>query len=192
MVNEVNFCDNRGWHKNRCKDSEYSQKSCEMFQPMDNYRKKVRFDRPYGTGAALNSESSNCSPDLCVSSQVSSETDKDKSSQQPSIICGSFMQIMVNPMRLQDHEITAWLDRLVEAKENRQDKRQHPYRNYRKPYNEGKQPGDKWSKPQLRNRVKPAQELEVQQIMDNFNCQYNDAVEAVDLYNLDVEECTSA
>ena len=28
------------------------------------------------------------------------------------------------------------------------------------------------------------------QTMDNFNCEYDDVVEAVDLYNLDVEECT--
>ena len=48
------------------------------------------------------------------------------------------------------------------------------------------------SKPPLRNQIKPAQELEVQQIMDNFNCEYDDVVEAVDLYNLDVEECTTA
>ena len=47
-------------------------------------------------------------------------------------------------------------------------------------------------KPPLRNRIKPAQELEVQQIMDNFNCEYDDVVEAVDLYNLDVEECMTA
>ena len=40
--------------------------------------------------------------------------------------------------------------------------------------------------------LKPAQELEIQQIMDNFNCEYDNVVEAVDLYNLDVEECTTA
>ena len=28
--------------------------------------------------------------------------------------------------------------------------------------------------------------------MDNFNCEYDDVVEAVDLYNLDVEKCTTA
>ena len=95
-------------------------------------------------------------------------------------------------MQLQDHEFTAWLDRLVEARKNRQDKQQRPYRNYRKPYNDGKQPGDKWTKPPLCKRIKPAQELEVQQIMDNFKCEYYDIVEAVDLFNLDVEECTTA
>ena len=61
--------------------------------------------------------------------------------------------------------------------------------NFRRPYNDDKQGGDMRAKPPLRNRIKPAQELEVQQIMDNFNCEYDDAVEAVDLYNLDVEKC---
>ena len=95
-------------------------------------------------------------------------------------------------MQLQDHEFTAWLDRLVEARRNRQDKQQYPYRAYHKPYNEGRQPGDKWTKPQLHNKIKPAQELEVQQVMDNFNCEYDDVVEDVDLYNLDVKECMMA
>ena len=44
----------------------------------------------------------------------------------------------------------------------------------------------------MQNRIKPAQELEVQQIMANFNYEYDDVVEAVDLYILDVEECTTA
>ena len=40
--------------------------------------------------------------------------------------------------------------------------------------------------------MKPAQELDIQQIMDFYNCQYDDVIEAVDMYNLDVEECQSA
>ena len=32
----------------------------------------------------------------------------------------------------------------------------------------------------------------MQQIMDNFYCEYDDVVEAMDLYNLDIEECTTA
>ena len=64
--------------------------------------------------------------------------------------------------------------------------------NFIRSLNDGRQNGDIASKPPLRNRIKPAQELEVQQIMDNFNCEYDNVVEAVDLYNLDVEECTTA
>ena len=101
------------------------------------------------------------------------------------------MRIMVNPMQLHN-KFTAWLDRLVGARRNRQEKQQHAYRMYHRPYKVGKQSGDKWNKLQLTNKIKPAQELEVQQIMDNFNCQYDDVVEAVDLYNLDVEECMTA
>ena len=77
-----------------------------------------------------------------------------KETQQPSMLRGSFTQIMVNPIQLQDHEFTAWLDRLVEARKNRQEKRQRPYRTYRKPYNEQRQQGDKWNKPQLKNMLK--------------------------------------
>ena len=88
----------------------------------NNYTKKVTFEQPYGTQTALNSKCSDYSPELWVPHQMASETDKDKSSQQPSVIHGSFTQIMVNPMQLQDQELTAWLDRLVEARGNRQDK----------------------------------------------------------------------
>ena len=195
-VNEMNTCNNRGWYRHRrleCEDSDYLQNSHEIPKQTDNYTKKVTFDWPNGTNTVSNSKHSDYLPDLQVLSQTSSETEKDKSSQQqqPSVICGSFTQIM-NPIQLQEHKFTAWLDRLVEASRNRQDKQQHPYRMYRKPYNEGKQPGDKWMKPPLHNKIKPAQGLEVQQIMGNFNYEYDDVVEAMDLYNLDVEECTTA
>ena len=125
-----------------------------------------------------------------VNHQVEAETPKDV--QQSSMIRGLFTQIMVNPMQLQDHEFTAWLDRLVEGRKNRQKERQRPYRTYRKPYNEQRQQGERWNKPQLKNKLKPVQELEVQQVMENFNCEYNDVVEAMDLYNLDFEECVTA
>ena len=127
-----------------------------------------------------------------VANQHHAEVEASKEVQQPSVICGLFTQIMVNPMQLQDHEFTAWLDRLVEARKNRQEKHQRPYRTYRKPYNEQRQQGEKWNKPQLKNKLKPAQELEVKQIMENFNCEYDDVVEAIDLYNLDVKECVTA
>ena len=152
----------------------------------------MTFNQPYETKTTNGSEYRESSRNSRVPSNYSKEHESDKSSQQPSVIRGSFTQIMVNPMQLQDHEFTAWLDRLVEARKNRQERRQQPYRNFRKPYNDGKQNGDTGLRPPLRNRIKPAQELEIQQIMDNFNCEYDDVVEAVDLYNLDVEECMTA
>ena len=152
----------------------------------------MTFNQPSGVRSANNSEYSDSSRNSRATNNDSNEPENNKWTQQPCVIRGSFTQIMVNPMQLQDHEFTAWLDRLVEARKNRQERRQRPYRNFRKPYNDGKQNGDTGSKPPLRNRIKPAQELEIQQIMDNFNCEYDNVVEAVDLYNLDVEECTTA
>ena len=109
------------------------------------------------------------------------------------MIRGSYTQILVNPMQLQDHEFTAWLEHLVEARKNRQENKTRPYRSYRKPYNQDNTKGDgSWRKPQLRNKMTPAQELDVHQIMEVYHCQYDDVVEAVDMYNLDVEECRSA
>ena len=190
-VNEVTSREDRGWYKNKRDFREHSQNSWEISLQRREYSKRVTFNQLSGTRTPNNSEYSDSSRNSRVTNNQPSEPEKDKSHLQPSVIRGSFTQIMVNPMQLQDHEFTAWLDRLVEARKNRQQRRQRPYRNFRKPYNDGKQNGDTGSKPPLRNRIKPAQELEIQQIMDNFNCEYDDVVEAVDLYNLDVEECTT-
>ena len=188
-VNEVTSREDRGWYRNKRDFREHLQNSREKSPQKREYSKHVTFNQPSEMRAS--SEYSDSSRNSRVPNNYSREQESNKASQQPSVIRGSFTQIMVNPMQLQDHEFTAWLDRLVEARKNRQEKRQRPYRNFRKPYNENRQNGDIASKPPLRNRVKPAQELEIQQIMDNFNCEYDDVVEAVDLYNLDVEECTT-
>ena len=191
-VNEVTSREDRGWYKSKCDFREHSQNSWEISPQRREYSKRVTFNQLSGTKSANNSEYNNSSRNSWVTNHHSNEPENNKLTQQPSVIRGSFTQIMVNLLQLQDHEFTAWLDRLVEARRNRQEKRQRPYRNFRKPYNEGRQNGDTGSKPPLRNRIKPAQELEIQQIMDNFNCEYDDVVKAVDLYNLDVEECTTA
>ena len=191
-INEVTSREDRGWYKNKCNFREHLQNSWQISPQRREYTKRVTFNQPSGTKTANNSKYSDSSQNSQGPNHHMKELENDKSTQQPSVIHGSFTQIMVNPMQLQDHEFTAWLDRLVEARKNLQERRQHPYRNFRKPYKDGRQNGDTGSKPPLRNRIKPAQELEVQQIMDNFNCEYDDAVEAVDLYNLDVEECMTA
>ena len=71
---------------------------------------------------ANNSKYSNSSLNLRVPNHHLKEPENDKLTQQPSIIHGSFTQIMVNPMQLQDHKFTAWLDRLVEARKNWQER----------------------------------------------------------------------
>ena len=86
IINEMKIRDNRGWYQNRHEDSEHLQNSCETPRQMNDYKKKVKFDRPYGTGPTANSEFSESSSDSRVTSEVIQEADRDKSSQQPSII----------------------------------------------------------------------------------------------------------
>ena len=108
---------------------------------------------------------------------------------QTSVLLGGYTQILVNPVQLTDAEFTNWMEKLVEARKNHQERKPRPYRNYRKPYNNDQ---SDFKKPQLRNKLHSAQELDVQSIMTSFNCEYDDMVEAVDLYNMDVEESQSA
>ena len=121
-INEVTSREDRGWYKNKRDFREHSQNSREISLQRREYSKRVTFNQQSGTRTANNIEYSDSSRNLCVSNNYSKEPENDKSNQQPSVICGSFTQIMVNPMQLQEHEFTAWLDRLVEARKNRQEK----------------------------------------------------------------------
>ena len=121
-INEVTSQEDRGWYKNKCDFREHSQNSWEISQQRREYSKRVTFNQPSGTKTANNSEYSNSSRNSRVPNNYSKEPENNKSNQQPSVICGSFTQIMVNPMQLQDQEFTAWLDRLVEARKNRQER----------------------------------------------------------------------
>ena len=62
---------------------------------------------------------------------------RQESTQNP-VLRGSYTQILVNPMQLTDIEFTNWMEKLVEARKNRQEKRPRPYRKFRKPYNQEK------------------------------------------------------
>ena len=129
--------EDRGWYKNKCEFREHSHNLREISPQRREYTKRVTFNQPFGTKTTNDSEYSDSSGNSRIPNQHLKEPENDKSVQQPSVICKSFTQIMVNPMQLQDHKFTAWLDRLVEARKNRQDRQQHPYRNFRKPYNDG-------------------------------------------------------
>ena len=53
---------------------------------------------------------------------------------------GGYTQIVVNPMQLEDETFTAWMQRLTEARRNRENKVQRLYRNFCKPYNDKFEP----------------------------------------------------
>ena len=117
-INEVTSREDRGWYKNKHNFREHSQNSREILLQRREYSKRVTLNQPFGTKNANDSEYSDSSQNSLVPNQHLKEHENDKSTQQPSVIRGSFTQIMVNPMQLQDHEFTAWLDRLVEARKN--------------------------------------------------------------------------
>ena len=119
----------------------------------------------------------------------SSEQDKDKSPQ-PNVPRRSFTQIMVKSDAVTRPQIYG-LVRQTCRSQKKQTRKNDNVRTERivDPTMETSSRARDGNKPQLRNKTKSAQELEVQQIMDNFNCQYDDVVEAVDL---DIEECMTA
>ena len=121
-INEVTSREDRGWYKNKRDFREHSQNSREISLQRREYTKRVTYDQPSGTKTTNNSKYSDSSRNLQVPNHLLKEPEDNKSTQQPNVIRGSFTQIMVNTMQLQDHEFTAWLDRLVEARKNRQER----------------------------------------------------------------------
>ena len=100
---------------------------------------------------------------------------------------------MVNPTQLLDKEFAAWMDRLLEARRNRQENKPIPYRQFRKPFLQRR--GDReetQQHQQLKQKLKPAEELNTEKLITHMRCEYTDIEETVEMYNLDVEECRSA
>ena len=105
---------------------------------------------------------------------------------------GSYTHILVNPTQLSDAEFTAWMDRLAEVRQNRQENKARPYRQFRKSFVQNRgEPGEA-IQDRLRNKLKPAEELNTEELMSHMRCKLVDTEEAVDMYNLDIEECRSA
>ena len=98
---------------------------------------------------------------------------------------------MVDPTQLLDMEFAAWMDRLVEARRNRQENKPWLYRQLRKALLWNRGESGELPQEQLRNKLKPAEELDTKEIMPHIRCELVDIEEAVDMYTLDVEECRS-
>ena len=127
-----------------------------------------------------------------------SESSENSQRSRPAVVArGGYTQIVINPMQLEDEAFTAWMQRLTEARRNRENRVQRPYRNFHKPYNDKYEPlkesgKNRYEKYQIKQKFKPVAEIEVQPIMDTYRCTYEDVEEAIDLFNLDFEECNQA
>ena len=95
----------------------------------------------------------------------------------------AYTQVLVNPIQLSDDEFAAWMGRIVDARRLRLEKKPRPYRDYRKDL---KQPAEEGVR--LTSKLKPAEELNVEEITRQFKCTPEDIEEAVEMYNLDVDD----
>ena len=80
----------------------------------------------------------------------------------------------------------------MEARQNRQANKPRPYRQFRKPFVQNRREPGEATHDRLRNKLKPAEELNTEELMSHMRCELVDIEEAVDMYNLDIEECRPA
>ena len=141
--------------------------------------------RPWG-----NRESSEISPNADAFQSQSRNPQRRQNEENRQLPRGSYTQIMVNPTQLSDIEFTAWMDRLVEARRNRQENKFGPYSQFRKPFMQRRDEREEGQRQQgLKHKLKPATELNTEELMAHMRCEYIDIEEVVDMYNLDIEEC---
>ena len=95
----------------------------------------------------------------------------------------AYTQVLVNPIQLSDDEFAAWMGRIVDARRLHLEKKPRPYRDYRK---ELKQPAEEGTR--LTSKLKPAEELNMEEITRQFKCTPEDVEEAVEMYNMDVDD----
>ena len=81
-----------------------------------------------------NRESSEISPNSGISQRQPRNETRPQNDESRQLPRGSYTHILVNPPQLSDTEFTVWMDRLVEARSNRQENKPRPYRQIRKPF----------------------------------------------------------
>ena len=160
-------------------------------------RNKSEYSRPYDRWNRGDTGSNRDAEAKRIDKKQSEFKENSQCSQPAAVARGGYTQIVVNPMQLEDEAFTAWMQRLTEARRNRENRVQRPYRNFHKPYNDRYEPSkesgkDRYRKYQIKQKFKPIAEIEVQPIMDAYRCTYEDVEEDIDLFNLDFEECNQA
>ena len=73
------------------------------------------------------------------------------------------------------------MDRLVEARQNRQENKPRPYRQFRKPFVQNRRESGEVTQDKLRNKPKPAEELNTEELMSHMRCELVDIEEAMDI-----------
>ena len=131
-INEVNVAQKPGQYS---QGAWRSRENNEISLKQDNFQNEAKTAQKqgqYGQRAWRNKGSSEISP---KQDGLQNRTRNEDNRQLPR---GSYTHILVNPTQLSDTEFTAWMDRLVEARQNRQENKPRPYRQFRKPYSQNR------------------------------------------------------
>ena len=197
MCAEVNTRGRNQWQSNGERQRNWaSQENKENRNKSEYSRTYDKWDREDSTENRTYRNTTGSNRDTEMRKMDSKQSEFSENSQHswpPTVDRGSYTQIVVNPMQMEDEAFTAWMQRLTEARRNRENRVQRPYRNFHKPYNNKYEPlkesgKDRYGKYQIKQKFKTVAEIEVQQIMDTYRCTYEDVEEAIDLFNLDFEE----
>ena len=140
MINEVNYGEQRDQRRPR------NEEKCEKSNYRSGYGRTENWNPNHDQGKSnpsdnskklLSSQASNIDRHVTWTDTVSVGEKSEKSnnlqtgqntSGNMSILKGSYTQIMVNPMQLSEHEFTNWMEKLMEARKNRQERKERPYR----------------------------------------------------------------
>ena len=112
-------------------------------QEYQENRNKSGYSRPYDrwdsednteNGTYRNTTGRNRNAETKKIDNKESESSENSQHSQLAVVArGGYTQIVVNPMQLEDEAFTAWMQRLTEARRNRENRVQRPYRNFSKP-----------------------------------------------------------
>ena len=198
---EVNTRGRNQWQSSGEKQGSWTSQEYQENRNKPGYlRPYDRWDREDNTETRMYRNTTENSRNADTKKMYNKQSESSENSQRswPAAVArGGYTQIVVNPMQLEDEAFTAWIQRLTESRQNRENRVQRLYRNFRKPYNDKYEPSkesgrDRYRKYQIKQKFKPVTEIEVQPIMEAYRCTYKDVEEAIDLFNLDFEECNQA
>ena len=186
MCAEVNTRERNQWQSSGEKQRSWTSQEYQENRNKPGYsRLNDRLDREDNTETRMYRNTTKNSRNAEMKKMYNKQSESSENLQRlwPAVVArGGYTQIVVNPMQLEDEAFTAWMQRLTEARQNRENSVQRPYRNFRKPYNDKYEPlkafgKDRYGKYQIKQNFKPVTEIEVQPIMDTYRCMYEDVEE---------------
>ena len=147
VINEVNYRERRDHRRPRYKEKHEKSNYCSGYgrsESWNTYCEQGKSNTSYNRENSFSPQVSNVDRHVTWTDPVNVGEKSEKLNNlqtgqntggNTSILKGSYTQIMVNLMQLSEHEFTNWMEKLMEMCKNRQERKEHPYRSYRKLYN---------------------------------------------------------